>query len=514
MKPKNLLLIFVLFVFPIFVYAQNLNEKINEIEAYAEKARSDWNVPGVAMAIVKDDKVVFARGFGVRELGKTEKVDENTLFAIASNSKAFTTASLAMLVDEGKIKWNDKVSQYLPEFQMFDPYISRELTIRDLVSHRSGLGTFSGDLLWYDTSYTTDEILRRVRYLKPTTSFRSAYGYQNLMFMAAARVLEKVSGKTWANFVQERILTPLRMNNTKTSVKQFKTGDNMAMPHNEHSGKLASFPHGNVDNAAGAAGINASVADLENWMRLQLGRGTFEGKKFFSEQQSWAMWQPNIMMPLSDASMKFNPSRHFNAYGMGWNLSDYQGRKVVSHGGGLDGMISQTALMPEENLGVVVLTNSESSLAPVMTNKVFDVFLGVPKRDWSKEILDRTNLGKQTEIDEAKKVEASRILNTKPTLPISNYVGTYSSQMYGDVTISEENGHLVLRLVPAPNFVADLEHWHYDTFQIKWQREVVYNFPKGFVTFTLDGNGKTDELKINQPNSDFWFYELDLKRIK
>lgn len=514
-KFSRLSLFLAVIFLPVFVYAQTLDEKLREIEAYAENARVGYEAPGLAIAIVKDDKVVFAKGFGVRELGKPEKVDENTLFAIASNSKAFTAASLAMLVDEGKIKWNDKVTQYLPDFQMYDPYVTRELTIRDLVSHRSGLGTFSGDLLWYETNYTEDEVLRRVRYLKPTTSFRSAYGYQNLMFIAAGRVLEKVSGKTWAQFVQERILTPLRMNNTKTSVKQFKPGDNIAMPHNEHSGKMASFRYGNVDNAASAAGLNASVADLANWLRLQLGRGKFEGKQFFSEQQSWTMWQPNIMQTVSDASMKNNPTRHFGAYAMGWGLNDYQGRKVVSHSGGLDGMISYTWLVPEENLGMVVLTNSESGLAGTLVTKIFDTMLNVtPKRDWSKELLDRVNAGKKAEEDAAKKVEASRIPNTKPSLTLANYAGTYSSQLYGDVTIAEENGHLVMRLVPAPNFVADLEHWHYDTFQIKWRPTVVYNFPKGFVTFTISGDGKTDELKINQPNNDFWFYELELKRSK
>ncbi|HLM02680.1 MAG TPA: serine hydrolase domain-containing protein, partial [Pyrinomonadaceae bacterium] len=223
---KNLLLFFVLFVFPFFVFAQaprenrqpqaqlvgsTLDAKLAEIDAYAQKVQADWNVPGFAIAIVKDDKLVFAKGYGVRQLGKPDKVDENTQFAIASNSKAFTTASLAILVDEGKLKWDDKVSQYLPEFQMSDPYVTRELTVRDLVTHRSGLDTFSGDLLWYETTYSADEILRRVRFLKPVSSFRSRYGYQNLMFTAAGRIVEKISGKSWSDFVRERILTPLGM---------------------------------------------------------------------------------------------------------------------------------------------------------------------------------------------------------------------------------------------------------------------------------------------------------------
>ena len=502
---------------PLFVFGQtssaDLAAKLAEIDAYAEKAQKDWNVPGFAVAIVKDDRVVFAKGYGVRELGKPEKVDENTVFAIASNSKAFTTAALAILVDEKKIRWDDKVSQYLPEFQMSDPYVTRELTIRDLVSHRSGLGTFSGDLLWYESNFSTDEILRRVRFLKPTSSFRSTYGYQNLMFAAAGRIAEKVSGKSWSEFVRERILAPLGMNNTKTSIKEFKAGDNIAMPHNESGGAgLRVIHYGNVDGAAAAAALNSSVTDVAKWLRLQLGRGKFEGKQIFTPQQSWTMWQQYLAIPIGETSWKNNPTRHFYGYGLGWFLNDYQGRKVVSHGGGLDGMISQTAMMPEENLGLVVLTNSETPVNNIMQNKIFDVFVNAPKRDWSNEALERTKQGKVTQAEEDKKVLASRTANTKPSLALKDYAGTYSSQL-GDAVIAEENGKLVLRFPHAANLTADLTHWHFDTFEIKWRPTTVYNFPRGFVVFTIDQNGKTDELKINQPNNDFWFYEYELRRI-
>jgi CubicO group peptidase (beta-lactamase class C family) len=307
------------------------------------------------------------------------------------------------------------------------------------------------------------------------------------------------------------------MNNTRTSIKDYKTGDNVAVPHNESNGgvKLRALPLGNVDGGAGAVRINSSAAEMANWLRLQLGRGKFEGRQLFSERQSWAMWQPNIMIPISEAGAKFNPTRHFNAYGMGWFLSDYQGRKVVLHGGGLDGMISETAMMPEENLGLVVLTNSESPVNSIMQNKIFDVMLGVaPKRDWSAEYLARTEKGKQAAAEEDKKTVAARVLSTKPSLALENYAANYAAPLYGDATVTRESGHLVLRFVQSPNFVADLEHWHYDTFQIKWRSSVSYNFPRGFVTFTIDKNGKTDEMKIDQPNNDFWFYELEFKRSK
>lgn len=510
---KNFRILFLLlFVFPLFVNAQSLDEKLKDIDAYANTVMDTWHGPGMAIAIVKDGKVVFAKGYGVRELGKPEKVDENTLFAIASNTKAFTTASLAILVDEGKLNWNDKVSKYLPDFQMYDPWVTNELTIRDIVSHRSGLDTFSGDLLWYDTTYTTDEMLRRVRYLKPVSSFRSRYGYQNLMFIAAGRVVEKVSGMKWADFVRSRILTPLGMNRTTTSVRDMK--DNYAMPHNESGGTLRALPPGYLDDAIGAVRLNASVADLSKWIRLQLGRGTFEGKKIFSEAQSWQMWQPNTLQPISEAASKNNPTRHFNAYAMGWGTYDYYGRKIINHSGGLDGMLSYTVLIPEENVGFVVLTNNESPSFQIMMAKIRDMFVDAPKRDWNEEAKIQIAAGKSADAEEAKKVDAARVPNTKPSLAVSAYGGTYTSQMYGDVTVAEENGKLVMRLGPAPNFVADLEHWHYDTFQIHWRPSVHYNFPRGFVTFTIDKNGKTDQLKIDQPNNDFWFYELELKRSK
>lgn len=511
-KTIFLQLIFAFLILPVFVFAQSLDEKLKEIDAYAQRVQAEWNVPGMAIAIVKDDKVVFAKGYGVRALGKTERVDENTQFAIASNSKAFTTASLAILVDEGKLKWDDKVSNYLPDFQMYDPYVTRELTVRDLVTHRSGLETFSGDLLWYETTFSTDETLRRVRFLKPKHSFRSQFGYQNLMFTAAGRIVEKISGKTWSQFVTERILQPLGMTRTVTSVKNLK--DNYALPHNESGGGLRVLHLGNVDAAAPAAALESSAKDLANWLRLQLGRGKFEGKQIYSEQRAGEMWAAVTPLGVNPFPAKDAPTKLFSAVGMGWFLNDYRGRKVVSHGGGLDGMISQTAMMPEENLGLAVLTNSETPVNTIMQNKIFDVFLDAPKRDWSAERLKAAQERKTREAEADKKIVAARVANTKPSLALSNYAGTYSGELYGDATVTEENGKLVLRLIPAPNFVADLEHWHYDTFLIKWRPTVAYNFPRGFVSFAIDKTGKTNQLTIDQPNNDFWFYELEFKRSK
>ena len=342
-----------------------------------------WKGPGMAIAVVKDDKTVFAKGYGVRELGKAEKVDENTAFAIASNSKAFTTAALAILADEKKISWEDNVSKYIPEFQMYDPWVTNELTIRDLVTHRVGLDTFSGDLLWYETTYTSDEILRRVRHLKPVSSFRTRYGYQNLMLIAAGELVERVSGKTWCQFVTERILTPLGMSRTSCSIKSLP--DNAALPHNESGGTLRVLPRGNVDGATSAAGLNSSVADLAKWVRTQLAGGKFDGKQIFSEAQAWQMHQPYLAQQLSAGTARSNPTRHFSGVGMGWFLYDYYGRKIINHSGGLDGMLSYTVLIPEEKVGFVILTNSESPAFAIMMNKIRDVFVGAPKRDYNEE---------------------------------------------------------------------------------------------------------------------------------
>ena len=511
MKKVTALFLFI-FVFQLFVYSQSLDDKLKEIDAYAQTVLTTHGGPGMAIAIVKDDKVVLAKGYGTRELGKNAPVDENTLFAIASNSKAFTTASLAMLVDEKKISWEDKVSKYLPEFQMYDPWVTNELTIRDLVTHRVGLDTFSGDLLWYETTYSTDEVLARVRYLKPVSSFRTRFGYQNLMFIAAGKVLERVSGKPWCTFVRERILTPLGMTHTTCGFGDL--GDDAALPHNESGGKLRALPHGNVNSAYGAVAINSSVADLSKWIRTQLARGKFEGKQIFSEQQSWAMHQQYLTQPISEAASRNNPTRHFSGVGMGWFTYDYYGHKIINHSGGLDGMLSYTVLIPEENVGFVVLTNSESPAFGVMMSKIRDVFVNAPTKDWNAEAAEQTKKGKGAAEEERQKQDAARAVNTKPSLPIGSYAGTYTDRMYGDVIISEENGRLVMRFSASPNFVADLEHWHYDTFEIKWRPSVSYNFPRGFVTFTIDKNGKTDEIKIDQPNNDFWFYELSPKRVK
>jgi CubicO group peptidase (beta-lactamase class C family) len=284
------LLLLAFLVFSPTLSAQTLEERLAEIDAYAAKAGQEWKVPGFSVAIVKDDRVVFVKGYGVRELGKAEPVDKDTLFAVASNTKAFTSAALATLVDEGKLKWDDPVTKYLPWFQLYDPYVTREMTVRDLLSHRSGLATFGGDLLWYETTYSREEIIRRVRFLKPVHGFRSRYGYQNIMFLAAGEIVPAVTGKSWDDYVREKFFTPLGMARTVTTFKQLTAAQNVATPHNETDGKVRVVHYSNVDSAGGAAVINSTAAEMAEWVRLQLGRGTYQGQKIFSAAASREMW--------------------------------------------------------------------------------------------------------------------------------------------------------------------------------------------------------------------------------
>ena len=509
----RLFLLLLLLVLAPSLAAQTLEGRLKEIDEYAAKAGQEWKVPGFSVAVVKDDKVVFVKGYGVRELGKPAPVDKDTLFAVASNTKAFTSAALATLVDEGKLRWDDPVTKHLPWFQLSDPYVTREMTVRDLLSHRSGLVTFGGDLLWYETTYSREEIIRRVRFLKPVHGFRSRYGYQNIMFLAAGELVPAVTGKSWDDYVREKFFAPLGMTRTVTTYKQLMSSQNVATPHNETEGRVKVVHYSNVDSAGGAAVINSTAAEMAEWVRLQLGRGTYQGKKVFSADRSREMWTPHtVVSGVSESAEKFNPTVHFNLYGLGWGLSDYRGRKVVTHSGGLDGMTSRVALLPEENLGVVVLTNSETPLQAFLYYKVFDVFTGTPPRDWSADYLARVKAAREREAAEAKKVEEARVPNTKPSLPLGAYAGTYGGQMYGDARVTEEGGRLVVRLVPSPAYVGDLEHWHFDTFRIKWRESVVYPYPRGWVTFQLDPQGKVSEMKIDVPNPDFDFKELEFRR--
>ena len=469
------------------------NGSLNGFDDYVNKAMKEWEVPGIAVAIIKGDQIVLAKGYGVRKLGDPTPVDERTLFAIGSSSKAFTAASVAMLVDGGKVKWDDPVTKYLPEFEMYDPYVTRELTVRDLLTHRSGLQR--GDFLWYGTELDRDEILKRTRYLKPSWSLRSTFGYQNLMYLAAGQLVSRVSGKTWDEFIRERFFVPLGMTASSTSINELKTANNVATPHSKIEDKVTVIPWRNIDNIAPAGSINSNVVEMAQWVRLQLGEGTYQGQKLFGAAQAKEMHAAQTVIRFEPPYSMFYPEAHFLNYGLGWFLSDYCGRKVVEHGGAIDGMRAQVAMIPEEKLGLVVLSNMNGSGLPTaLMYRIFDSFLATPSRDWSadlrKTMKTLEDAGKAAE----KKQEAERVANTNPSVALDKYAGTYRNELYGDVKVIHEAGKLSMGYGPA--FTGDLSHWHYDTFRARF---FAAGDAKVFVTFALNAQGKLDTLTLGLP---------------
>ncbi len=457
---------------------------------YVTNALKEWQVPGLAIAIVKDDRIVLAKGYGTRELGKTLPVDERTLFAIGSSSKAFTAAAVAMLVDENKLKWDDPAIKYLPGFQLYDPYATRELTVSDLLSHRSGLTR--GDRLWYGTANSRSEVLRRIRYLKPSWSLRARFGYQNIMFLAAGEVISSVTGKTWDDFLAERIFTPLGMKDTSTTIRSFSNSNNVATPHAKIEEKVQIVAWRNIDNIAPAGSINSNVVDMAQWLRLNLGGGVYQGKRLLSSGAIKEMQSPQTVIRLEGPMERLYPTANFLTYGLGWFLSDYHGQKVVEHGGAIDGMRALVAMMPEEKLGVVILTNLHGTILPqALMFRIFDFYRGTPERDWSAEMLKTVKALEEQAKDAEKKAEAERVNGTAPSMAIEKYAGKYESEMYGEANVEVENGKLVARF--GPNFTGDLEHWHYDRFRVKWRDPIQ---GKGFINFRLNPQGKIDQLNI------------------
>lgn len=484
-----------------------------QLSALIEQARVDWNVPGLSIAIVKDGHVLLASGFGVREIGKPDSVNADTVFAIASNTKAFTAAAIAMLEEEGKIHWDDHVQQYLPWLQLYDPYISAEIRIDDLLCHRSGLGTFSGDLLWWGTSYTPEEVLRRTRHLPPKGRFRSTYGYSNLMFLAAGEVISRTGGKPWADFIQERIVNPVGMSRTVMSVKSLEALGNVASPHKPTLETVTPVPWYNWDTMAAAGGVISSANDMAKWLRVLLDHGKIDDDhRLFSDASSRRMWSLHTILPFSEASQKRSPTTHFKAYGLGWSLSDYKGRMTVSHGGGYDGMYSHVLLVPEENLGVVVLTNSMTGIASALTNTIVDEFLQGEKTDWLTQGLERDRQNRSDFYQRIKDATTPKAENTQPSHDKQANVGTYRCPLYGDATVSQEDDKLVLRLLPNPELIADLTHLHYDTWVIHWRTQFAW-FAEGTIQFVPDSHGVFQELRLDVPNDDLWFDELKLIRV-
>lgn len=461
-------------------------------DAYVETARKTWKVPGVAISIVRNDSVIYAKGFGVKDITKRDPVTPRTVFAIGSSSKAFTAAGIALLVDEKKVAWDDPAEKYLSGFHLYDPYASRELSIRDLLSHRSGLAR--GDMLWYGTEFDREEIMRRTRFLAPSWSFRSQFGYQNLMYLAAGELTARVAKTTWDDFIARRIFQPLGMTESNTSIKGLASMRDVATPHADIEDTVRVIPWRNIDNIAPAGSINSHVTDMAQWVRLQLAKGKYGGRQVISEKQVEEMQTPHTVVPLNGAWKRINPAAHLLTYGLGWFLSDYQGRLVVQHGGNIDGMSALVAMLPEERLGVVVLTNVGGSGLPyVVMHKLWDLHLKTPKpRDWNVEMRRVTDSLLARAREAEKKRETERVANTKPSLPIEQYAGVYADSMYGEIRVRADSGKLKIDRGPA--FQGELEHWHFDTFRARWAAR---SLGTSFVTFRLNAQGKVDDLQMD-----------------
>ena len=485
-----------------------------DLDSYAARALKTFEVPGLSVAIVKDGKLVLAKGYGVRKLGGSAAVDENTLMGIGSNTKAFTSAALASLVDAHKISWDDPVYQRLPGFQMYDPYVSHEMTIRDLVTHRSGMGLGEGDLLfWPHTTFTRDDIIYRLRFMKPASSFRSRFAYDNLLYIAAGQIIPAVTGKSWEDYIREKILQPLGMNTTTLTNTAFKSGDNYAFPHSKVDGKLQAIDFVNLDNAGPAGSINSSVAEMAKWVQLQLNRGKFPDRdtRLFSEAQSHEMWSAQTILPAGEQPGPLAAlSANFADYALGWGLRDYHGRKLVGHTGGVAGMVSRVMLVPEENLGVVILTNAEQVGAfDSILFHILDHYFKLPATDWIAAFKAENDLQQKSADEVLRRQSGERASNSKPSLALERYAGTYTDPWYGPVSIRPADGKLVFTMEHTPNAVADLEHWQFDTFKAHWRDRTIED---AFLTFTLRPDGSIDHftMKAVSPLADFSFDYQDL----
>jgi CubicO group peptidase (beta-lactamase class C family) len=485
-----------------------------DLDGFVARSMKTFGVPGLAIAIVKDGKVVVAKGYGVRKMGESAPVDENTLFGIGSNTKAFTTAALATLVDEGKISWDDKVFERLPGFTMYDPYVSHEMTIRDLLTHRSGMGLGEGDLLfWPHTTFTREEIIYKLRFMKPATSFRSQYAYDNLLYIAAGQIIPAVTGKSWEEYVTERIVKPLGMKTTTLSNAHFPVGANIAWPHSKIGGPLRPIEFVELDNAAPAGSINSSVAEMSRWLLLQLNRGKLSDSdaRLFSEQRSREMWSAQTILPTRERSGPLAQiSPKFAAYGLGWGLRDYAGRKLVGHSGGVAGFVTRVMLVPEEKLGVVILTNAEEDLAfEAVLFHVLDGYFASGNTDWITVLHDAEMKGQQEAEEEVKQAAGARAANSRASLAIEKYAGNYEDVWYGPATIRLEGGKLFFSLDHTPTATGELEHWQYDTFKTHWKDRTVED---AFVTFSLNAAGEIDHFTMSavSPLADFSFDYQDL----
>ena len=488
-------------------------------EQRVEQLRKDFGVPGVTIAIVENGKVTLAHGWGVRDITTNQPVDADTIFFTGSTGKAFTNAALATLVDEGKIKWDDKVIDHMPDFRMWDPWVTREMTIRDLLVHRSGLGLGEGDLLFLPNStLSRKETVRRIRYLKPATSFRSGYAYDNILYMAAGQLIEEVSGETWEQYIHRHVFAPLGMNQSTDTDPEFLANPNHARPHSRNSGPIhglgAQTPLDEnatiAQNAAPAGGLAISANDMSRWLLTQLGHGKIPGsdKRLFSEEQSEQMWNGMVIQPIRHFPPEFAVTEpHFSLYALGWDIEDYRGAKVIAHDGAVLGSQATIALLPEKNLGIFIAANSEDGeIILGLRDELLDHYLGLPQGRWPEKF-HQYKLNKLNAAAKEVQTVAAKPAAVGPSLPLDRYVGDYTDPWYGTIKVRQSAKGLTIDFPHSSGMEGPLTHYQYDTFKTNPALDWV---EPAYVTFSIDADGKVDRvtMKSVSPVADFsWDYQ-------
>lgn len=478
-----------------------------------EEWRVAYHVPGMSVGIIKNGEVIFSDGFGSLEEGKNKQPDGQTLYAIASNTKAFITASFATLVDEGKVSWDDPVRMYLPYFELYDPCVSEMATIRDLLCHRVGLGTFSGDAIWYRSVYSAEEVVKRAAEIPQAYQFRSGYGYSNVMFIAAGEIIRKVTGLSWDQYVKQKFITPLHMDRTVTSTQVLDGMKNVATPHNPNGNNNDPLPWVEWNSSGAAGGIISCTDDMLKWIGMQLNRGVHETDTFFTRADQQLMWTPQTSFAVSDRARELYGNRNYNGYGLGWGTTEYNGRQLVSHTGGYDGMYSAVMLLPTEKIGVVVLTNTQRSISVMLGYEIMDKLLGLPQKDWKERGIKQDNDHFADRANRIKQRTDAHILGTTPSMTSDVIQGLYRCPMYGDIRIEDNNGQLMINFVHAAGLKAKLTHWHNDTYQLEWVEPQSW-FSFGTVQILKDNNNKPSELQFDVPNDDIFFEEIHAVRVK
>lgn len=468
-----------------------------ELDAVIETARRDWEIPGMAVAVVQGDSVALAQGYGVRKAGSVEPVGPHTVFAIGSTTKALTATALGILVDDGRLSWDDEVAARLPGFALHDPHTTREITIRDLLAQRSGLPM--ANLMWLGGQHDRSELVRRIRHLEPVASFRSAFSYQNVLYTAVGLALEAVTGTTWDAILAERLFRPLGMERTSTSVDSLAGLDDVATPHAVIGGEARPVPYRNIDHVGPAGSINSTASDMARWLRLQLAGGTVDGRRVLAEPTLAETHRPQIVMPLEGPLAAFYPEARSLAYGMGWVVSDYHGRTLLDHGGGIDGMTALVALVPEEGLGVAILTNLQLPTPPYwLLYSVLDLYLGADPTDWSARFHELAEqLGARPDVE--------RIAGTRSSLALDRYAGSYESTPLGEILVEARDSRLHLRY---GQLAGPLEHWHFDTFRTPWtDRAWLAAAGPGWVTFRIGRDGDPQGLQLEAIPGETWTFE-------